>query len=104
MNTITSATGKNNLLIPSHNSTEVISVECLSKRYGKLVAVKGINFAVHRGEIFGLIGPDGAGKTTTFHILSGVMEPSAGKIQILGKVPRDARLAIGCGSCHDTIF
>jgi ABC-2 type transport system ATP-binding protein len=73
----------------------VIQVENLSKRYGKLVAVKGIDFAVKRGEIFGLIGPDGAGKTTTFHILGGVMEGSGGKVEILGKPPRDARLAIG---------
>ncbi|MBD2207733.1 ABC transporter ATP-binding protein [Calothrix sp. FACHB-1219] len=73
----------------------VIRVEGLNKRYGKLVAVKGIDFTVNQGEIFGLIGPDGAGKTTTFHILSGVMEASAGNIQILGKLPRDARLAIG---------
>ncbi|OUL31806.1 ABC transporter ATP-binding protein [Nostoc sp. RF31YmG] len=73
----------------------VIQVEGLNKRYGKLVAVKGIDFTVKQGEIFGLIGPDGAGKTTTFHILGGVMEASAGKIQILGKPPRDARLYIG---------
>ncbi len=73
----------------------VIQVEGLSKRYGKLVAVKGIDFAVKRGEIFGLIGPDGAGKTTTFHILGGVMEASAGDIQVLGKLPRNARLSIG---------
>jgi ABC-2 type transport system ATP-binding protein len=73
----------------------VIQVEGLYKRYRKLVAVKGIDFAVKRGEIFGLIGPDGAGKTTTFHILGGVMEASAGTIRVLGKPPRDARLAIG---------
>ncbi|MBH8566865.1 ABC transporter ATP-binding protein [Nostoc sp. CENA67] len=73
----------------------VIQVEGLYKRYGKLVAVKGIDFAVKQGEIFGLIGPDGAGKTTTFHILGGVMEASAGNIQVLGKPPRNARLAIG---------
>ncbi|MBW4563545.1 MAG: ATP-binding cassette domain-containing protein [Mojavia pulchra JT2-VF2] len=73
----------------------VIQVEGLCKRYGKLVAVKSIDFAVKQGEIFGLIGPDGAGKTTTFHILSGVMEASTGNIQILGKPPRDARLVIG---------
>ena len=73
----------------------VIQVEGLYKRYGKLVAVKGIDFAVKPGEIFGLIGPDGAGKTTTFHILGGVKEASAGNIQILGKQPRDARLSIG---------
>ena len=74
---------------------EVIQVESLYKHYGKLVAVKGINFGVRRGEIFGLIGPDGAGKTTTFHILSGVMEASAGKVTILQQSPREARLSIG---------
>ncbi len=73
----------------------VIEVAGLCKRYGKLTAVRGIDFAVRRGEIFGLIGPDGAGKTTTFHILAGVMEASAGKVEVLGKLPRNARLGIG---------
>jgi len=79
------------------NSSEslVIEVAGLYKRYGKLTAVKGIDFAVRRGEIFGLIGPDGAGKTTTFHILAGVMEASAGDVWVLGKIPRHARLGIG---------
>jgi len=72
-----------------------ISVRNLIKRYGNFTAVKGINFEVRQGEIFGLIGPDGAGKTSTFHILGGVMESSAGDVQILGKVPRLARLNIG---------
>jgi ABC-2 type transport system ATP-binding protein len=70
-------------------------VEGLHKRYGKVTAVCGIDFAVRRGEIFGLIGPDGAGKTTTFHILAGVMEATAGNVQVLGQLPRDARLGIG---------
>ena len=74
---------------------EVIIVKELYKRYGKLVAVRGINFTVERGEIFGLIGPDGAGKTTTFHTLSGVIEATSGQLQVLGKSPRDARLSIG---------
>jgi ABC-2 type transport system ATP-binding protein len=95
MNIITSVSGQNNSHTHRHTSTEVIQVENLYKRYSKIVALKGINFTVRRGEIFGLIGPDGAGKTTTFHILSGVMEASTGTIQILGKAPRDARLAIG---------
>lgn len=73
----------------------VIKVEGLYKNYGKLVAVKGINFSVEKGEIFGLIGPDGAGKTSTFHILAGVMEATAGKVEIVGKSPRDARLSTG---------
>lgn len=73
----------------------VIEVAELYKIYGKLTAVQGVNFAVRRGEIFGLIGPDGAGKTTTFHILAGVMEASAGDVWVLGKIPRNARLGIG---------
>jgi ABC-2 type transport system ATP-binding protein len=74
---------------------EVITVKDFYKRYGKLVAVRGIDFTVERGEIFGLIGPDGAGKTTTFHILGGVKSATSGQIEVLGKSPRDARLAIG---------
>jgi ABC-2 type transport system ATP-binding protein len=76
-------------------STPILRVERLEKRYGKLLAVKGIHFEVYAGEIFGLIGPDGAGKTSTFHILAGVMEASAGSIEVLGKKPRDARLNMG---------
>lgn len=95
MTNIRSATDRGESLSHPHIGAEVIQVEGLYKRYGKLVALKGIDFAVYRGEIFGLIGPDGAGKTTTFHILAGVMEASAGNIQILGKPPRDARLEIG---------
>lgn len=74
---------------------EVIQVQGLQKRYGQLVAVQGIDFAVRRGEVFGLIGPDGAGKTTTFHILGGVMEATAGTVQVLEQPPRNARLGIG---------
>ena len=77
----------------SHES--VIQVQELYKRYGKFTAVKGIDFAVRPGEIFGLIGPDGAGKTSTFQILSGVMEATSGEVQVLNRSPRDARLATG---------
>jgi ABC-2 type transport system ATP-binding protein len=73
----------------------IIRVEGLQKQYGKLLAVKGIDFEVYPGEIFGLIGPDGAGKTSTFHILGGVMEASAGNIDVLGKKPRNARFNVG---------
>ncbi len=73
----------------------VISVERLHKQYGQVAAVRGIDFAVRAGEVFGLIGPDGAGKTTTFHILGGVMEATAGDVRVLGQQARDARLKIG---------
>ncbi len=67
----------------------------LSKNYGLVQAVRGIDLQVKRGEIFGLIGPDGAGKTSTFHILGGVMEPSSGEVFVMGKIPREGRLNIG---------
>jgi ABC-2 type transport system ATP-binding protein len=73
----------------------VIRVVGLTKNYGNFTAVHGIDFEVYAGEIFGLIGPDGAGKTTTFHILGGLMEASGGEIDVLGKPPRNARFSIG---------
>lgn len=72
-----------------------IAVHQLRKQYGPLAALKGIDFTVQPGEIFGLIGPDGAGKTTTFQILAGVMEATAGEVTVLGKAPRHARLDLG---------
>ena len=81
-------------LEPTANDT-VIWVRNLTKRYGNVEAVQGINFDVRAGEIFGLIGPDGAGKTSTFHILAGVMESTAGQASILGLSPREARSRTG---------
>jgi ABC-2 type transport system ATP-binding protein len=80
---------------PDSLTPPVIQVQSLHKQYGKIAAVKGIGFTVQRGEIFGLIGPDGAGKTTTFQILAGVMAATSGNVQVLGRNPRDARLGIG---------
>lgn len=83
------------LSVSPNLSVPIIQVEDLHKRYGRLAAVQGISFAVKQGEVFGLIGPDGAGKTTTFHILGGVMEATMGNVKVLGQKPRDARLGIG---------
>lgn len=73
----------------------IVKVQGLKKSYGALEAVKGLDFDIFEGEIFGLIGPDGAGKTTTFHVLGGVMEQSAGSASVIGQKPRDVRLEIG---------
>ncbi|WP_392534173.1 ATP-binding cassette domain-containing protein [Nostoc sp. C117] len=75
--------------------TTAIEVRGLHKHYGNLVAVRGIDLSVKKGELFGLIGPDGAGKTSTFHILAGVMEATAGEVQIFNQPARDARLMTG---------
>jgi ABC-2 type transport system ATP-binding protein len=72
-----------------------IDVQRLSKRYGKLEAIRGITFEVNRGEMFGLIGPDGAGKTSTFQILAGVMEATAGSGNIFGRPAREMRSQTG---------
>ena len=72
-----------------------IAAANLHKRYGATEAVRGIAFEVERGEIFGLIGPDGAGKTSTFQILAGVMEATSGTADIFGRAARDARSQTG---------
>jgi ABC-2 type transport system ATP-binding protein len=62
----------------------IVSADRLTKRFAALTAVEGLSFSVRRGEIFGLVGPDGAGKTTTMRMLAGVMQPDAGSIIIDG--------------------
>jgi ABC-2 type transport system ATP-binding protein len=75
--------------------TIAIRISELWKRYGPTEAVRGISFEVGTGEIFGLIGPDGAGKTSTFQILAGVMEASAGSAEVFGQPAREARSQTG---------
>jgi ABC-2 type transport system ATP-binding protein len=77
------------------DSSLAIHVGDLSKRYDKIEAIRGINLAVAKGEIFGLIGPDGAGKTTTFQILAGVMEATSGVAEVFGRPAREARSQTG---------
>ncbi len=60
-----------------------IQVEGLRKNYGDLAALKGIDFEVRAGEVFGLLGPDGAGKTTTLEILAGLRSRSGGRVSVL---------------------
>lgn len=63
----------------------VLSVSGLSKSFGGLQAVRGVDFSVERGAIVGLIGPNGAGKTTTFNMIAGELPPSKGKVTLLGE-------------------
>lgn len=71
------------------------TVEHLRKNYGKVEALKGISFEIKEGEIFGLIGPNGSGKTTTLRIISTVLSPTEGEVKIFGfsvkKHPREVR-------------
>jgi ABC-2 type transport system ATP-binding protein len=72
-----------------------LNVKDLWKRYGAVEAVRGITFEVEKGEIFGLIGPDGAGKTSTFQILAGVMEATSGTVDVFGGQARTMRSQTG---------
>ena len=59
----------------------VIEMDNLTRRFKNVTAVDGLNLAVRRGEIFGLVGPDGAGKTTTIRMLCAIMDPTEGSAQ-----------------------
>ena len=66
------------------DADEVIRVEGLTKRYGKFTAVDHISFSVHRGEVFGFLGANGAGKTTAMKMLSGIVKPTEGRGFVAG--------------------
>jgi ABC-2 type transport system ATP-binding protein len=63
---------------------ELVRVSNLKKDFGKVIAVNSINFEIRPGEIYGFLGPNGAGKTTTIRMLTGILIPTDGKIEICG--------------------
>ncbi|MFB6109284.1 MAG: ATP-binding cassette domain-containing protein [Halodesulfurarchaeum sp.] len=65
----------------------MIEVEGLEKHYGGVEAVRGLDLQVATGEVFGLVGPNGAGKTSTLKMLAGLVEPTAGTIEVNGRDP-----------------
>lgn len=62
----------------------MIRLDKVTRRFGRLEAVKELSLAIAEGEIFGLVGPDGAGKTTTLRMLVGLMDPTEGSVQVAG--------------------
>ncbi len=67
------------------NSELVIDVRGLSKRFGALMAVDGVSLKVRKGEVFGFLGPNGSGKTTTIRLICGLLVPNAGAGRVLGQ-------------------
>lgn len=72
----------------------VIIAHGLTKRYGKIVALRGVDLRVRSGECVGIVGPNGAGKTTLLNIISGRTEPTSGTLLVFGKDISDARSMI----------
>jgi ABC-2 type transport system ATP-binding protein len=66
---------------------DLVRVEEVGRRFGAVQAVDGVSFDVRRGEMFGLIGPDGAGKTTTLRMILGLLKPDAGRVATCGVDP-----------------
>ena len=73
----------------------VVEAKSLAKSYGSVQALDGVDFQVRTGEIFGLIGADGAGKTTAFKIIAGVLAQGGGEVRVLGTTPREAGRRVG---------
>ena len=67
--------------------SSVIKIENLTKYYGKVKALSSLNLDVNEGEIYAFIGPNGAGKSTTIRILLGMLNPTEGFVEVLGKIP-----------------
>src|ERR1051325_3613049 len=83
----------------SNPTSAMIKLENVSKYYKTFPAVQDVSFEIGRGEVFGFIGPNGAGKTTTIKMLSTLMLPSEGKLNICGfdvvDQPHEVRRVIG---------
>ena len=66
------------------NNDIAINIEDLHKNYDDVKAVQGVRYNIRKGEMFGLVGPDGAGKTTTIRMLCGLVKPDSGSATLLG--------------------
>ncbi len=83
----------------------VLTINGLTKNFGKLCAVNNLNLEVKRGQVFGMLGPNGSGKTTTLGMLMGVVNPTAGKYSWFGETPNhQVRKKIGAVLEHPIFY
>ncbi|RBO86544.1 ABC transporter ATP-binding protein [Nocardia puris] len=74
-------------------SADAVSVEHVSKRFGRTVALDDVTFRVRPGEVFGFLGPNGAGKSTTLRVVLGLIRPDRGAVRVFGVDAGDVRMA-----------
>jgi ABC-2 type transport system ATP-binding protein len=86
------------------NGGLAVATRDLRKAYGTRVALRGLDLSVPSGVVYGFLGPNGAGKTTTMRLLTGLIRPDAGRIELLGQPfgPRDRRRLFDVGSLIET--
>src|SRR5690242_18644564 len=70
---------------PAGTAPPAIRTEGLTKRYGRTLALDGIDLEVPQGVVFGYLGPNGAGKSTTIRLLTGLLRPTSGRVEVLGR-------------------
>jgi heme exporter protein A len=71
--------------MPSHDGVPLLEAHRLHRSFGRARILRGIDLALHRGESLAIVGPNGAGKSTLLRLLAGLMRPSAGEIQVMGR-------------------
>ncbi|MBV9293357.1 MAG: ATP-binding cassette domain-containing protein, partial [Frankiales bacterium] len=80
---------------PGHPYADAIRTRGLTKRFGRHTAVDAIDLVVPSGSVFGFLGPNGSGKTTTIRMLLGLVSPTAGEVELLGRsMPAGGRTAL----------
>ena len=92
---------------PEGKKEPLLKVKDLTRRFGGLVAVNNVSFSIYDGEIYGLIGPNGAGKTTLINVLSGLLQPTSGSIEFMGrrleKLPAHRIATLGIARTYQNI-
>src|SRR5687768_11050220 len=73
---------------------DAVQFDAVTKKYDAVVALRAVSMAVEPGEMFGLIGPDGAGKTTAIRIMCGLLKPDGGRVRVLGRDPVKEHLQV----------
>lgn len=87
-----------------------VDASAITKRYGGITALKGVDLTIKEGEILGIIGPNGAGKSTLFDVLCGIIQPTSGEVRLFGRSIRDmlphevARLGVARSFQRTAVF